>query len=87
MLANSPVRNLIREGKTYQLPNTIRTHARLGMQLLDQALINLYLDKKISSENLFAFCNDRDEVGKLIGEVEQRSSLVAAATADIYLED
>jgi len=87
MLANSPVRNLIREGKTYQLPNTIRTHARLGMQLLDQALINLYLDKKISSENLFAFCNDRDEVGKLIGEVEQRSSLVSAATADIYLED
>ena len=86
MLANSPVRNLIREGKTYQLPNTIRTHARLGMQLLDQALINLYLDKKISGENLFAFCNDRDEVGKLIGEVE-RGNLVSAATADIYLED
>jgi len=86
MLANSPVRNLIREGKTYQLPNTIRTHARLGMQLLDQALINLYLDSKISSENLFAFCNDRDEVGKLIGEAKQ-GNLVSSAMAGTYLED
>ena len=86
MLANSPVRNLIREGKTYQLPNTIRTHARLGMQLLDQALINLYLEGKISSENLFAFCNDRDEVGKLIGEAKQ-GNLASAAMAGTYLED
>jgi len=35
MLANAAVRNLIREGKIHQLPNTIRTHARLGMQSLD----------------------------------------------------
>ena len=86
MLANSPVRNLIREGKTYQLPNTIRTHARLGMQLLDQALINLYLEAKISSENLFAFCNDRDEVRKLIGEAKP-GNLASAAMAGTYLED
>jgi twitching motility protein PilT len=70
MLASSAVRNTIREGRIHQLPNAIVTQARLGMVLLDQALINLYRKGTISSENLFAFCNDRDEVAKLVGKVE-----------------
>ena len=70
MLASTPVRSLIREGKIYQLPSTIRTQARLGMELFDQALIRLYRKGVISSENLFTFCNDRDEVTQLCGKVE-----------------
>ncbi len=70
MLASPAVRNTIREGRIHQLPNAIVTQARLGMVLLDQALINLYRKGTINSENLFAFCNDRDEVAKLIGKVE-----------------
>lgn len=71
MLANSPVKNLIREGKIYQLSNTIRTHAQIGMELLDQALVRLYRMGTINRENLFALCNDRDEVEKLIDEPAQ----------------
>ena len=67
MLANSAVRNLIREGKTYQLPNLIRTNTREGMQMLDQALVNLYLKKHISRESVFAFCNEPEQVEKLVG--------------------
>ena len=70
MLANPAVRNLIREGKIYQLPNTIRTHTQLGMELLDQALVNLYRKGIISYESLLAFCNDRDEVEKLTGKAQ-----------------
>ena len=70
MLANPPVRNLIREGKIYQLPNIIRTHREIGMISLDEALVNLYLKQIISGENLLAFCNEREEVEKLIGKVE-----------------
>jgi len=40
------------------------------MVLLDQALINLYRKGTISSENLFAFCNDAGEVTRLLGAVE-----------------
>ena len=65
MLANPAVRNLIREGKTYQLPNTIRMHSQMGMELLDQALVRLYRSGAISRESVFDFCNDRDEVAKL----------------------
>jgi len=70
MLANPPVRSLIREGKIYQLPNVIRTHAELGMITLDQSLVDLHRRGMITRENLFAFCNDREEVEKLTGEVK-----------------
>jgi twitching motility protein PilT len=70
MLANPAVRNLVREGKTYQLPNTIRINSQAGMELLDQALVNLYRDGAISLESVFDFCNDREEITKLTGGSE-----------------
>jgi twitching motility protein PilT len=66
MLANSAVRNLIRDGKIYQLPNLIQTHTREGMQLLDQALLDLYREKLITRESVFDFCNDREQVERHI---------------------
>jgi len=66
MLANSAIRSLIRDGKIYQLPNIIRTSREMGMISLDEALVNLYLGKIISGETLTAYCNDRQEVEKLI---------------------
>ena len=70
MLANAAVKNLIREGKTYQLPNTIRMNAQLGMEMLDQALVRLYSNGITSRDSVFDFCNDREEITKLIGEKE-----------------
>ena len=69
MMGSAAVCNLIREGKIYQLPNVIRTSAQDGMESLDQALVNLYLKNTISGETLTKFCQDREEVEKLIGRV------------------
>ena len=41
MLATPAIRNLIREGKTYQLRNAIQTGSQYSMQTLDQALLAL----------------------------------------------
>ena len=71
MLANTAVRNLIREGKTFQLPNTMRMNARNGMELLDQALVRLYRAGAITREMVWDFCNDREEIAKLTGEKEE----------------
>ncbi|HUT68966.1 MAG TPA: PilT/PilU family type 4a pilus ATPase [Dehalococcoidales bacterium] len=73
MLANPAVRNLIREGKTYQLPNTIRMNTQQGMELLDQALVRLYRNGMISRESVFEFCNDPEEITKLTDKSETRS--------------
>lgn len=42
MVANSAVRNLIREGKTPQLQSVIQSNARMGMQTMDSSLRDLY---------------------------------------------
>lgn len=46
MLTAGSVANLIREGKTFQLPSIIQTNKKAGMNLLNDALIEL-VEKKI----------------------------------------
>jgi twitching motility protein PilT len=69
MLGSPAVRNLIRESKIYQLPNVIRTSTQEGMESLDQSLASLYLKGIISGESLVRWCNDKQEMDKLIGTV------------------
>jgi len=54
MLATTAIRNLIREGKTYQMLNAIQTGAQYGMQTLDQALLALCRNQIISREEALA---------------------------------
>ncbi|MFC1940699.1 type IV pilus twitching motility protein PilT [Chloroflexota bacterium] len=67
LLASPAVRNNIREGKIYHLPNAMLTQARLGMVLLDHALANLYRKGVITRESVLSFCTDPDEAAKLMG--------------------
>jgi twitching motility protein PilT len=68
MLANTAVKNIIREGKPHLLPNTIRTHRQDGMCTLDESLVDLYHNGFIEWESVLAYCQDRSEVEKLSGE-------------------
>jgi twitching motility protein PilT len=72
MVANQPVRSLIREGKIYQLPNVIRTHHDIGMISLDESLVDLYHRGIIAYETVLAFCRDPNEVSKLISPFPER---------------
>jgi len=72
MLGTPAVKNLIREGKTYLLPNVIRTQAESGMQSLDEALVGLYLRGTIDWETTLAWCQDEEEVKKLVGGIKVR---------------
>ncbi len=51
MIANSAIRNLIREGKAHQIPSTIQISKKDGMQSLDQSLKDLLMEGKISQED------------------------------------
>lgn len=70
MLATTAIRNNIREGKIYQIPNSMMTKARPGMMLLNQSLVNLYHKGLISRESALSFCNDPDEMNKLLCQPE-----------------
>ncbi len=67
MLASPAIRANIREGKIFQIPNAMLTQSRMGMVLLDHALVDLHRKGTISRESVLAFCNDPDEVAKLMG--------------------
>ncbi len=69
MLANAAVKNLIRDGKPYLLPNTIRTHGDLGMRTLDDDLASLYIKGIIDWPTVMENCHDTEEVEKLAGKV------------------
>src|SRR3954464_7656724 len=54
-LTNTPaVANVIREAKTYMLPGIIQTGKKQGMQLMDDAMVELFDRGQISSEEALA---------------------------------
>ncbi|MFQ5814041.1 MAG: type IV pilus twitching motility protein PilT [Anaerolineae bacterium] len=67
MIATPAVRNLIREGKTYQIPNVIQTGSQYGMQSMNQALKELYQKGLITLEEAFTKSHNPEELRELIG--------------------
>ncbi len=59
LIANPAVRNLIREGKTHQIPSMIQTGKKYGMQLLDDAIMGLLNKGMISPDDAYSKSNDK----------------------------
>lgn len=62
MFANPAIRNLIRESKTPQINNAIITSGNIGMITMDNSLIKLYKNQKISYDDLCSYCVDYDYI-------------------------
>ncbi len=52
MVVTPAIANLIRENKTYRIDSSIQTGKKLGMQLLDEHLWQLYDTGRISLEEM-----------------------------------
>ena len=61
MIATPAVRNLIREGKTFQIPSMIQTGKKYGMQTLDDAIIGFLNKKMISPDSAYAKSDDKSK--------------------------
>lgn len=55
---NQAVRTLIREGKTNQLPAVLEAGRKQGMITMDESILRLYAEKKISMENAVWYAQD-----------------------------
>ena len=53
LVVTPAVSNLIREGKTFQIPSAIQTGKKYGMQSLDDAILIALEEKKISPEDAY----------------------------------
>ncbi len=68
------IRNIIREGKSHQLPNAIMSGVQWGMQSLDMALRNLYQQGLITYEDAIAKCSTPEEFNRLIGHTASQQT-------------
>ncbi|MFZ3115996.1 MAG: type IV pilus twitching motility protein PilT [Syntrophales bacterium] len=61
LIANSAVRNLIRESKTFQIPSMMQTGKKYGMQLLDDAIMELLNKGWIGADEAYNKSNDKSK--------------------------
>ena len=62
---NPAIKNLIRENKTHQINSIIQTNKRMGMQTMDDSIMDLLIEGQISKEQALNFAVD-------IGMMERR---------------
>jgi twitching motility protein PilT len=62
MIANSAVANLIREGKTFQLKSVMQTGRALGMQTMNDHLLELVKSNLVEPEEAYMKSNDKIQI-------------------------
>lgn len=67
MHANHAVRNLIREGKSHQLLSVMQTNRKVGMITMDEAIMQLYRDGKISADMAIQFAQEQETMAIKLG--------------------
>lgn len=66
MVATPAIRTTIREGKSHMLDNIIQTSASLGMSTLENSLVKLVQEGKISVETARMFALRPEEINRLL---------------------
>src|SRR5258706_9526214 len=79
MLSTPSVSNLIREGKTFQLPSVLQTSRRLGMVTMNDALIDLVDSKLVEPQE--AYLKATDKIG-ILHMLKQRGKDISFADTD-----
>ncbi len=68
LLVNTPaVSSLIRDGKTFMLPGVMQTGKNVGMIMMDDSLLNLYRNDKITAEEALQRAIDPTTVRSALG--------------------
>ena len=63
-----PIKNLIREAKTYQISSVLQTARKEGMISMDDALLDLYNKGVIDSDNAIGYAQDVNYVTKRVDQ-------------------
>ncbi|MEY2481190.1 MAG: twitching motility protein PilT [Verrucomicrobiota bacterium] len=68
LVVDMAISNLVREGKTHQIPGMIQVGKKKGNQPLDDAIIDLLRNARISPEEAYEKCNDRKKFRPFLKE-------------------
>ena len=67
MVATPAIRNLIRDGKTFQIYSAMQAGGRFGMQTMDQSLADLVRRGRVTYELGLERSHHPDELNRLCG--------------------
>lgn len=67
LIANNAVRNMIREGKAYQIPSVIQTHLDKGMQTMENSLKDLVMKGLITYDDGIRYAFNKENFVHLMG--------------------
>jgi twitching motility protein PilT len=66
MMATTAIRNLIREGKTHQIPGVIQTSTEEGMISMEKALANRVQEGLVKYDDAMLYANDVKSLSKMV---------------------
>jgi len=69
LIANSAIKNIIREGKTFLLDNVIQTGGDLGMFSMEMSLAKLIKQGQVSEEMAMSFTLKPTELQSLLRSI------------------
>jgi twitching motility protein PilT len=79
LIANSAVSNLIREGKTFQIPSIMQTGRGLGMVSINDALLDLVKKNLVAPEEAYAKAVDKPGFEGLLKRANVDTRFIGAA--------
>ncbi len=74
MINNDAVSNLIRKGKSFQIPSVVATSRDAGMQSMDSELMRLYREGKVSAEEAYLRAVDKKTFEAAFGWVAEATA-------------
>ncbi len=66
LIGTLPVANLIKDAKTFQIPSIMQTGKAVGMQIMDESIMALLQEKKITAKSAYANANDNKRFKSLL---------------------
>jgi twitching motility protein PilT len=74
LLGSPALASIIREGKTFQIPNVMQAGQAVGMQTLDMALARLVEKGTISADDALEKASDRESLQKTLKQKSERAA-------------
>jgi twitching motility protein PilT len=74
LIGTVPMANLIRDGKTYQIPSMMQTAKNIGMQIMDESILQLLRDEKIDARSAQDHANDPKRFQAFVNKADQETN-------------
>jgi twitching motility protein PilT len=74
IIGTLPLANLIRDGKTFQIPSMMQTAKNAGMQIMDESILTLLQAEKIDARTAQAHANDPRRFQAFVDKAEKAAA-------------